>query len=268
MATTLTARVRAEVRTATENDREGRISADDARKIRTAGLDAVRTSHRPNQTFEASERVIEGAMSRPMTTETRGYLERFSTLGAGLVSQASPPVTSALNTRVSQALLNSFGIGGGASVLSSSVLAGQTYVNLRVDHPAGPLTARAHLTQGADGKPTIGAIAFIDTPSLVPAPPAQPFVYSEPAARSAAISAMTRHTLQLAGEAGNAAMFEVWMRTARLTPSQLASISNDESPIGVGPDEVQFMAAALWGDNAVYYTVNRLTGAASCADFN
>ena len=251
MATTLTDRVRSAVRTAIHNDPAGRISAADAKKIRSAAVAAVSESKRPSQTLAATTKVIAGTFSRPMTSETRAFLER------PLVTTANP-----LAARLEKALMNSFGVGG-AKIGASTVQAGQTFVELSIDHPVGPVSARVQLAQGD----TIGSVAFLSTPffSTMPELPTSPFVYDEAQARTAATKAITRHALALASEVGDAAMLEVWLRTAKM---KLELVDPNDSPIGIGPNEVQFMASSLWGDNAVFYTVNTQTGASHTDDFN
>lgn len=269
MATTLTGAVRHEVAVATTNDREGRISADDARKIRETGLDAVRASQRPNQTLAATTRVIDGAMARPMTDATRAYLGRFTKLGAAEVAGAGPAAPSPLADRLRQALENSLGIAGG-TIGATTVQAGETFVGLTIAHPLGPVSARVQLTEDAAGKPVIGTVSILSAPVIAaPSPPPSPFVYSEAAARKAAIAEITRHTQALALHEGAAAHLEVWLRTGALTPSKLERIDQaEDSPVGLAPGEVQFAAYRAWGDIAVFYTVNTTTGAAHTQDFN
>ncbi len=273
MTTTLTGAVRHEVARATQNDREGRISADDARKIRTTGLDAVRDSQRPNQTLAATTRVISGAMAQqPMSDATRAYLGRFAKLGAAEVAgpgAVGPAVPSPLADRVRQALENSLGVAGG-TIGATTVLAGQTYVDLAIAHPLGKVSARVQLAEDAAGKPIVGTASILSAPVLAPAaPPASPFVYSEAAARKTALAEITRHTQALALHEGPVAHLEVWLRTGALTPSKLERIDDpEESPVGLEPGQAQFAARRVWGDIAVFYTVDKSTGAASTNDFN
>ncbi len=251
MGTTLTDRVRSEVQIATHNDREGRISAADAKRIRAAAVTAVSESQRPNQTLAAATKVIASTFSRPMTSETRAFLER------PLVAAQNP-----LAARLEKALVNSFGIGG-AKIGASTVQAGQTFVELSIDHPLGPVSARVQLA----ANDTIGSVAFLSTPflSTMPELPVTPFVYDEAKARAAATKAITRHALAIASEAGDPGRLEVWLHTAKMKPKIIGA---DASPIGIGPNEVQFMASRVFGDIAVFYTVNTLTGAAHTDDFN
>lgn len=269
MATTLTAAVRHEVAAATANDPQGRISSVDARKIRATGLDAVRESQRPKQTLAATTRVIAGAMQQPMSDATRAYLGRFAKLGAAEVSGAAPAVPSPLAERVRQALQNSFGATG-ATIGATTVQAGQTFVELSIAHPLGPVSARVQLAEDAQGRPAVGTVSILSAPAIRPAePPPSPFVYSESAARRTAIEAITRHTQALAVHEGPAAHLEVWLRTGALVPSALERIDRaEDSAIGLEPGEVQFKATRMWGDISVFYTVNKSTGVAHTNDFN
>lgn len=172
MATRIDGDVARGVVAAINNDREGRVSEEDARRLRTTGLDKIRGSKRPETTFRATSLGIDAALKLPMTDATRGYLSRYAVAGETVAKARrqeldSGSVAPALSARVNQALVNSFGLTGGVELTASTVQAGKTFVDLGQITAIGELSARVELTEDDQGQPVIGSVQLKTRPSLI-----------------------------------------------------------------------------------------------------
>ena len=142
------------------NDRAGRVSAADLKRIRETTLNKIGASERPEEALEAARPTLDALAKLPMTEANRTALGRLETAATQAVARrhaelAGPrPVPAQLVARVHQALEYSLGAIGDARVIGSTVQAGVTFVDL--DTPRG-LRARVTLEDGPEG-PELGQV--------------------------------------------------------------------------------------------------------------
>ena len=98
-----------------------------------------------------------------------------------------------------------------------------------------------------------------------------PFVYDLEAFREMAGHLVVNHAIAMAAPAGAYAELEVYLRAMEKLsgPAGLVAVAVADSPVGFVPaTETQLAVSSIWGDNAVYVTIVRATGATRSADFN
>ena len=98
-----------------------------------------------------------------------------------------------------------------------------------------------------------------------------PFVYDLAAFREMAGHLVVNHAIAMAAPSGAYAELEVYLRAMEKigNPAGLVNVALADSPVGFLPaTETQLAVSSIWGDNAVYVTIVRATGATRSADFN
>lgn len=99
----------------------------------------------------------------------------------------------------------------------------------------------------------------------------RPFAYDLEAFRGMAASLIVERGIAMAQQAGVYAELEVYLRamTKLATAAGLELVSPADSPVGFdAAKEVQLAVYGLWGDNAVFATIVKATGALRVEDFN
>ena len=96
----------------------------------------------------------------------------------------------------------------------------------------------------------------------------QPFAWNEDEARGLAVTLVRSAALAIAENIGPAGILEVYARLQNLQPSTLQTVGNDDSPVGVGTNEIQFAVPNVLGDIAAYVTFDKQTAAVRVETFN
>jgi hypothetical protein len=132
--------------------------------------------------------------------------------------------------------------------------------------PAG-MAPRWHLVVDRNGQRSTVAIEATSesTSKLIP------FQFDAGAFRAIAGALAVEHAIGMASQASLYAELEVYLRAIAVVgaPDGLKSVALADSPVGFVPaTETQLAFYSAWGDNAVFVTINKSTGATRTEDFN